>query len=839
MKNILLKLTTITLCVITILSCQTYNDTLDSQLRDRSETFSISMPAPPRTYLGDKTNNTYPVFWSESDCIVVNGIKSQKAQINDEDKSVASFLVEGSYSSPYNITYPYCTTTTADAPKVVFPAEQLCVENSFATDSAPMYGWTTTTSSSTELKHLAGVFRFAVTTKESNIALEKIVITSDSSKLSGEFMVDCESGALSPTANTNNTITYTLPSNYTLSTSKECIFYIALPATNSGKCTVEFLERSGNKMTARLGNRSIKAGVVCEFKPIEYIRGEIYTLPAMDTEEDILEITNYIACGYVKDVNDNPIPNVAVSDGFTVVQTDENGYYTLSVSKDCWYIFISLPAEYEVPINEYGQPCFFQRYKADKGIYNFTLTPLAGGKEKTFALFTFGDPQVGNASVKLAEFKNYAVPGIKTHATELINSGIPCYGITLGDIVSSGTNNNDNYLRDDMRNGFAVFKTGIPVFQVMGNHDYTYCDESTPLITDTYSSTLNLKAQRSHEDMFGPVNYSFNRGDFHIVGMKDIVYNSNINGGSYSYGFTPEQFEWLKQDLALVPKEKAVVLCVHIQILNRTANYTQEVKELLNQFNDAHIFSGHTHITRNYEHSVEGLSTTKIYEHNAGAVCGAWWSSRMCGDGVPNGYQVHIGGNDSNGGGKFVDGYFIGYYEGTNSRNHQMRLYRGNAITGGPIPTKPEDNPVGAKGYYRFNFGENELIANIYNADSKWVIKVYEDNVYSGNMTKIPSNNPAFSTLVGDSSFDNPRRYPDGVVSSHDMYTAGLNLGVLGRMSEAGMGSGAWSNCTHLYRYTLKNKDAEIKVVATDRFGNEYTETKITEGTDYSLTKKP
>jgi len=26
-------------------------------------------------------------------------------------------------------------------------------------------------------------------------------------------------------------------------------------------------------------------------------------------------------------------------------------------------------------------------------------------------------------------------------------------------------------------------------------------------------------------------------------------------------------------------------------------------------------------------------------------------------------------------------------------------------------------------------------------------------------------------------------------------------------------------------------------VVATDRFGNEYTETKITSGTDYSLTK--
>ena len=42
-----------------------------------------------------------------------------------------------------------------------------------------------------------------------------------------------------------------------------------------------------------------------------------------------------------------------------------------------------------------------------------------------------------------------------------------------------------------------------------------------------------------------------------------------------------------------------------------------------------------------------------------------------------------------------------------------------------------------------------------------------------------------------------------------------------------------------MYQYKLKNKSAEIKVVATDRFGNKYTETKITEGTDYSLAKKP
>ena len=38
-----------------------------------------------------------------------------------------------------------------------------------------------------------------------------------------------------------------------------------------------------------------------------------------------------------------------------------------------------------------------------------------------------------------------------------------------------------------------------------------------------------------------------------------------------------------------------------------------------------------------------------------------------------------------------------------------------------------------------------------------------------------------------------------------------------------------------MYVYKLKDKSAEIKVEAIDRYGNIFTETEITEGTDYSL----
>ena len=59
-------------------------------------------------------------------------------------------------------------------------------------------------------------------------------------------------------------------------------------------------------------------------------------------------------------------------------------------------------------------------------------------------------------------------------------------------------------------------------------------------------------------------------------------------------------------------------------------------------------------------------------------------------------------------------------------------------------------------------------------------------------------------------------------------------MGVLDKKDSS---SGVNPSVHHLYNYTLKNKNAKIKVVATDRFGNVYTETKITDGTDYTYTK--
>ncbi len=812
-------------CIVGLLSCQTDNTT--TFIEESSTFLSVSLENT-RIYLGEKDGKDYPTFWSEGDRIVVNGHASESAVINDTNKSSAVFEVKSDLSLPYSVTYPYSSALTYSSPKVVFPAEQEYVEETFAPNSVPMCGYVENEGDKIELKHLAGLLRFPVKASSDGIVLDRIVITStDGIKLSGEFSVDCISATLSASESASNSITYTLPDNFVLSTSEESVFYISVPAIETGRCQVEFIEEgSEKKMTRYWDNKDIKAGIVREFKDITYNRNTVGELEAMTPEKDNFSIFYPTISGYVKDTNGNPIAGVAVSDGFQVVATDSKGYYSMdNITSDTWYIYISLPAEYEVPINDFGQPCFYKPYPSHTNQYDFTLTPLAGGKEKKFALFTIGDPQVRNTT-QLARFNSEAVPGLYKHSQEVKSSGLPCYGITLGDIIANSDGVNTEHLRDDMRNGFHIDKAGLPVFQVYGNHDNTYYGSGTVINPDLRSSTIELKAQRGHEEFFGPANYSFNRGDVHIISMRNIVYHHNDTSGSYSEGFLEEQYKWLQQDLALVPKDKMVILCVHAPLIGDADHYAHEVKALLNEFDDAHIVSGHTHYSRNYEYVIEEPDTPypHLYEHNVGALCGVWWRGNIAGDGAPCGYNVFV--CDGN---KFTESYFMGYNAGMDSKNTQMRLYRGNAVTG---RARTDSDTYAGTGYYAFNFGEDVLIANIFNVDSKWVVKVFEDGNYTGNMEPVKIYRPSAGTMIGDYTWESPRRLPDGVVASVDMYTAGFYYNYYS-------GRNAWSICYHMYQYKLTKSDVkEIRVEATDRYNNTFTETKITEGTDYSLIAK-
>ena len=303
--------------------------------------------------------------------------------------------------------------------------------------------------------------------------------------------------------------------------------------------------------------------------------------------------------GVVTDPNGAPVGGIVVSDGFSCVATDANGVYQMPRHADAFHVFYRIPADREIPMSE-GRPCFWQRLSKTQERYDFVLMPQQA-VETDFKLVCIADPQV-QKDTDLARFKEESVPDIRAHVSTLEG---PVYGITLGDIIfNEKAKDVTNQMMPPIALAMRESEIGLKLFQVMGNHDNCM----TPTVTDE-SSNFDLAGRRNFEYKFGPCDYSFDRGNAHIVAMDDVLLtDEKHNPSDYEGGFTDAQVEWLRQDLSLVPKEKLVIFCVHIPLRNATSFNRETVRNLLKEFDNVHIMAGHTHYAQNY---IDG----DVYEH--------------------------------------------------------------------------------------------------------------------------------------------------------------------------------------------------------------------------------
>ena len=407
--------------------------------------------------------------------------------------------------------------------------------------------------------------------------------------------------------------------------------------------------------------------------------------------------------GVVTDNQGNRLQGIVVSDGYTCTATDENGVYQLTAGEFSYQVYLSIPAAYEVPVSE-GLPCFWQKLTEGRKRYDFTLTPLAGGAENEFNLFCVADPQCQNTT-NIARFNNETVPDI---AAQVAASALPSYGITLGDI--GWNTENTDYTNDVfplMKKAMQTDKVGLPLFQVMGNHD----NKVIAVSKDNYTVAHDIAAQRNFEYIFGPVNYSFDRGNVHIIAMDNIIFPSHKD---YSLGFRDDQVEWLRQDLSYVSKDKMVILCVHIPMRASGNQNVQAVFELLKPFAEVHVMSGHTHYAENNVYDSH-------YEHVHGAACGAWWNSTINVDGTPNGYAVYD-----------VEGAAITdwrYKSSLHDESLQIRLHRGGDTHSG----------------FTYPYTPKTVIANVWNADPEWRVTLCENGVETKAMTLVTTYTDAWS----------------------------------------------------------------------------------------------
>ena len=168
-----------------------------------------------KTSLGEKGDDgIYPIHWSATDRIVMNGSPSEKMTIVEETGN-AVFSFKGTMEGERYITYPYTaeSSCTAEQPTVVFPAAQSYIEGTFDLNAAPMCGYSVDGEGTTTLQHLAGVLRFAFVASAPNTTIKQVSITTtaEDAALAGEYEVDCKTGEITPIeGTTSKTITYSL-----------------------------------------------------------------------------------------------------------------------------------------------------------------------------------------------------------------------------------------------------------------------------------------------------------------------------------------------------------------------------------------------------------------------------------------------------------------------------------------------------------------------------------------------------------------------------------------------------------------------------------------------------
>lgn len=463
---------------------------------------------------------------------------------------------------------------------------------------------------------------------------------------------------------------------------------------------------------------------------------------------------------------------ITVSDGYTCTVTDKDGKYSLKCAGGAFYIFYSNPSDAKVEINESGLPCFFKRISKSTTDYDFKLTRIE--KENKFRMLAIGDIQP-NSTAHVDRFKNETVADIRSYIPTLDKS-YPTYAIQLGDLVNNKWELYPNIIREISRESMG----GIPVYSVIGNHDHEF------------PSANNLAAQRKYEGLVSPVNYSFNRGDVHFLVMDDIIHTAEASP-NYDDGFLDWQVEWAKQDLANVPKDKVVILCVHAPFESKFSqtyfsgtHYYDEMLALLASYKAAYVFAGHTHTSlTDLNHTVGGKT---IHEYVVGAACGGQWNGTIGSDGAPNGYSVFE-----------FDGTQIknSIFKGSQmDESKQMRIYRCTDF--------PQFDYVSGTYKETFSWGlENtttRAVINIWNYNANWRIDVYEDGIKT--VSQYSGTN--FSNF--------------GYKALRDMWAKYFFYDYC-KVSYNGF---AGTN-RHCFWYTMKNPSTnDIKVVATDEYGHTF-----------------
>lgn len=257
------------------------------------------------------------------------------------------------------------------------------------------------------------------------------------------------------------------------------------------------------------------------------------------------------------DKGEKVMSGVLVSDGLHVVETGNDGTFSLPGHAKQRFVFITTPSGFQTD-NKHYIPV-----EDDRNSYDFGLQPYHERikKDGSHRYIQITDTEIFNT--KNHEDWINSVRGYANNekAAFIVHTGDICYEKGLKEHIRLMNTANMN----------------CPVFYCIGNHD---------LVKGNYGEEL-------FESIYGPVYYSFDVGNVHYIVTPMI-------SGDYEPSYTKaDVYRWLKNDLALVPQDKAIVVFNH-DLLTNNNDFIYGDRETgqinLNEHNLKAWIYGHWHI---------------------------------------------------------------------------------------------------------------------------------------------------------------------------------------------------------------------------------------------------
>ena len=216
------------------------------------------------------------------------------------------------------------------------------------------------------------------------------------------------------------------------------------------------------------------------------------------------------------DVNENVLANVCISDGFKVVMTNRKGDFEITPNKQAKFLFVRTPSGFK------NLKKHFKILKNENDNYDFPLIKDNTQQMDDFRFVQITDTETAESGAWLDDLKHYCK---NNPISFLLHTGDLCY--------KKGMEFHAKQMNSE------VF--GVPVYNTVGNHDLVEGETG-----ETY-----------FEELFGPVYYSFEVGNAHIVVTP-------MPSGDYQPSYNLDQIiHWLRLDLASKDPNKPLIFINH------------------------------------------------------------------------------------------------------------------------------------------------------------------------------------------------------------------------------------------------------------------------------------